>query len=108
MAWAPSPRLFAGRGAVRGLGEWPRPYAVAGVFDPERKNSRDRPCSRNDMGSAPYSPIGVRGCDRTEVCIMLTRRFLLLGRGDRRGGGRFAVAEWRHRGRRDLRGHAHR
>ena len=37
MAWAPSPRLFAGRGAVRGLGEWPSPYAVAGVFDPERK-----------------------------------------------------------------------
>jgi SelR domain len=64
---------------VRGLGEWPRPFAVAGVFDPERKNSRDRPYSCNYIASAPYSPIGVRGCDRTEVCIMLTRRFLLLG-----------------------------
>ena len=59
-----------------GLGEWPRPFAV---FDPERKNSRDRPYSCNYMDPAPYSPVGVRGCDRTEFCIMLTRRFLLLG-----------------------------
>ena len=65
--------------SLRGEGEWPRPFAVAGVFDPERKNSRDRAYCCNYLGSAPYSPIGVRGCDRTEVCIMLTRRFLLLG-----------------------------